>query len=136
MVAALENARPDFVRRNLGQLPVESALLRVPAYALGAAWANVSLEEWIAYLRAAPSTIRDRAVAACPARLREALTEELALRVAVDPGLATSARRKIVRAALHAAPTAGNGVGNGATGRPMAVEDEETGIMESPEAKS
>jgi flagellar FliG-like protein len=104
VVGDLESTRPDFVRRNLGQLPVESALLRVPDHAIAAAWAQVAFDDWIAYLRVAPAAIRDRAIAACPQRLREALVEELSLRVAPDVGRATNARRKIVRAALSAAP--------------------------------
>jgi flagellar motor switch protein FliG len=102
VVTTLESTRPEFVRRNLGALPVESALLRVPEHALEAAWATVSVEDWIAYLRAAPETIQRRALAACPARLVEAVEEELGVRVAVDPGRAAQARRRIVQAALRA----------------------------------
>lgn len=125
LVEALQSARPDFVRRNLGQLPVESALSRVPAYALAAAWSTVPFDDWISYLRGAPEDIRARAIAACPTRLRDSLDEELHLRVKVDARQATDARRRIVRAALHAAPTAGNG----ATGPARGVEDEDTAIM-------
>lgn len=104
VVSDLESTRPDFVRRNLGQLPVESALLRVPEHALAAAWASVPFEEWITYLRIAPDAIKQRAISVSPARLRDGLVEELALRVAPDPDRATEARRRIVRAALTAAP--------------------------------
>jgi hypothetical protein len=104
VVSDLESTRPDFVRRNLGSLPVESALLRVPEHALSAAWAMVPFEEWITYLRVAPEAIKLRAISVCPARLRDGLIEELALRVATDPDRATEARRRIVRAALTAAP--------------------------------
>jgi hypothetical protein len=104
VVSDLESTRPDFVRRNLGQLPVESALLRVPEQAIAAAWAHVALEDWIAYLRVAPPAIKDRAIATCPQRLRDALVDELNLRVAPDPARATAARRRIVRAAISAAP--------------------------------
>lgn len=108
VVSDLESTRPDFVRRNLGLLPVESALLRVPEHALAAAWATVPFDEWITYLRAAPEAIKVRAIAVCPSRLRDGLIEELALRVATDPDRATEARRRIVRAALTAAPRAGS----------------------------
>lgn len=104
VVTNLETTRPDFVRRNLGQLPVESALLRVPDEALAAAWAKVPFEDWLAYLRVAPPDIRARAMHVCPSRLRESLTEELSLRVAGDPVAGTKARRKIVEAALAAVP--------------------------------
>ncbi|MCA9552846.1 MAG: hypothetical protein KC933_22620, partial [Myxococcales bacterium] len=100
-VTTLESTRPEFVRRNLGALPVESALLRVPEHALEAAWATVSVEDWIAYLRAAPDTIQTRALAACPARLLDVVQEELSMRVAADPGRAAQARRRIVQAALR-----------------------------------
>jgi Mg/Co/Ni transporter MgtE len=106
VVSDLESTRPDFVRRNLGQLPVESALLRVPEQAIATAWAQVAFEDWIAYLRVAPPGIRDRAIATCPQRLRDGLVEELGLRVAPDVPRATAARRRIVRAALSAAPLA------------------------------
>jgi flagellar motor switch protein FliG len=109
VVSDLETTRPDFVRRNLGVLPVESALLRVPEQALGAAWSRVPFEDWLAYLRVAPEAIRVRALASCPARLRQNLTDELALRVAGDPARATQARRRIVEAALTAAPALGGG---------------------------
>ncbi|MCB9646066.1 MAG: hypothetical protein H6730_05620 [Deltaproteobacteria bacterium] len=101
VVTTLESTRPEFVRRNLGALPVESALLRVPEHALEAAWATVSVEDWIAYLRAAPDTIQTRALAACPARLLDVVQEELSMRVAADPGRAAQARRRIVQAALR-----------------------------------
>jgi flagellar motor switch protein FliG len=104
VVSDLETTRPDFVRRNLGQLPVESALLRVPEHALASAWATVPFEEWITYLRVAPDAIKTRAISVSPARLRDGLVEELALRVTADPDRATEARRKIVRAALTASP--------------------------------
>lgn len=104
VVNDLETTRPDYVRRNLGQLPVESALLRVPDEALSAAWAKVPFEDWLAYLRVAPEDIRVRALHACPARLRESVTEELTLRVAGDPVAGTRARRKIIQAALGAVP--------------------------------
>jgi hypothetical protein len=109
VVSDLESTRPEFVRRNLGQLPVESSLARVPEHALQSAWAVVPFEDWIAYLRVAPEAIKQRAVAACPQRLRDGLVEELRLRVAPDLDRATAARRKIVRAALNAAPRASNG---------------------------
>jgi flagellar motor switch protein FliG len=99
----LESTRPDYVRRNLGQLPVESALLRVSDGALGAAWVTVPFEDWIDYLRAAPQAIRERSLSTCPARLRESVSSELELRVAADPARAKAARRRIVQAALRAA---------------------------------
>lgn len=105
VVSDLESTRPDYVRRNLGQLPVESALLRVPDEALAAAWAKVPFEDWLAYLRVAPQDIRARALHVCPARLRESVTEELTLRVAGDPVAGTRARRKIIQAALGAVPS-------------------------------
>jgi hypothetical protein len=104
LVSNLESTRPDYVRRNLGQLPVESSLLRVPEPALGSAWVVVPVEDWIAYLRVAPEAIRIRALAACPARLRDGVENELSLRVAADPDRATRARRRIIQAALQAAP--------------------------------
>lgn len=104
VVSELESTRPEFVRRNLGQLPVESALLRVPDEALAAAWAKVPFEDWLAYLRVAPAQIRERAMNVCPARIRDALSEELTLRVAGDPVAGTRARRKIIQAALGAVP--------------------------------
>lgn len=107
VVSDLESTRPDFVRRNLGQLPVESALLRVPEHALAASWATVPFDEWITYLRVAPDAIKIRAISVCPQRLRDGLIEELALRVATDPDRATEARRRIVRAALTASPRTG-----------------------------
>lgn len=111
VVSDLESARPEFVRRNLGQLPIESALLRVPEQALAAAFAVVPIEDWLAYLRVAPHGIKERAIAACPSRLRDGLMEELGLRIAPDLERATLARRRIVRAALSAAPRAHNGAG-------------------------
>jgi hypothetical protein len=80
----------------------------VPEHALAAAWAMVPFDEWITYLRVAPEAIKARAVAVCPARLRDGLIEELALRVATDPDRATEARRRIVRAALTASPKGGS----------------------------
>lgn len=109
LVSELEVMRPDFVRRHLGRLPVESALLRVPPEALAAAWASVSVEDWITYLRGAPQGIKDRALGACPARLKEGLVDELGLRVVPDPDRATDARRRIVRAAIAATPAGGRG---------------------------
>lgn len=109
VVSELESTRPDFVRRNLGVLPVESALLRVPEQALATAWSKVPFEDWLAYLRVAPDGIKQRALATCPARLRESLSDELALRVAVDPVRATAARRRIIEAALSAAPALAGG---------------------------
>jgi hypothetical protein len=104
LVSDLETTRPDYVRRNLGQLPVESSLLRVPDQALGAAWVMVPVEDWIAYLRVAPEAIRIRAIETCPARLRDGVESELSLRVAADPDRATRARRRIIQSALQAAP--------------------------------
>ncbi|MCK6548209.1 hypothetical protein L6R52_20335 [Myxococcota bacterium] len=109
LVSELEVMRPDFVRRHLGRLPVESALLRVPPEALAAAWASVPIEDWITYLRVAPSVIKERALGACPARLEAGLVEELGLRVVPDPLRATEARRRIVRAAIAATPAGGRG---------------------------
>lgn len=109
VVSELESTRPDYVRRNLGVLPVESALLRVPEQALATAWSKVPFEDWIAYLRVAPEPIRLRALATCPARLRESLSDELALRVVGDPTRATQARRRIIEAALSAAPALAGG---------------------------
>jgi hypothetical protein len=128
VVSDLESTRPDFVRRNLGQLPVESALVRVPEHALSAAWAIVPFEDWIAYLRVAPEAIKQRAVAACPQRLRDGLVEELRLRVAPDLDRATLARRKIVRAALNAAPRTSNGASLELT----VVEKTDPGVKLSP----
>ncbi len=104
LVTNLESTKPEYVRRNLGQLPVESSLLRVPEYALGAAWVTVPVEDWIAYLRVAPEAIRSRTLAACPARLRDGVESELSLRVAADPDRAARARRRIIQAALQAGP--------------------------------
>lgn len=103
LVARLELARPDFVRRNAGRLPLESALLRVPDAALAAAWAKVPLDAWISYLRVAPGAVRARALEACPPRLEPAVKEELSLRVGVDADTARAVRKQIVRAALAAA---------------------------------
>lgn len=102
VVSTLETTRPDYVRRNLGQLPVESALLRVPDEALDVAWGTVSLEDWVAYLRVAPPGIRTRALGTCPKRLRASVEDELSLRVAPDQARAVAARRRIVQAALDA----------------------------------
>jgi hypothetical protein len=104
LVSDLETTRPDYVRRNLGQLPVESSLMRVPEQALGSAWVTVPVEDWIAYLRVAPEAIRIRALDTCPARLKDGVEGELSLRVAADPDRATRARRRIIQAALSAAP--------------------------------
>lgn len=106
LVSDLEVTRPAFVRRNLGGLPVESALLRVSEAALAAAWTKVPVDAWVAYLRVAPPEIRRRALAACPPRLLEGVEEELSLRVAADPAVAARARRRIVEAALESAPLA------------------------------
>lgn len=121
LVSNLETTKPDYVRRNLGTLPVESALLRVPEYALGAAWVTVPFEDWIHYLRAAPEGIRTRALASCPARLRDNVKSELSLRVAADPDRATQARRKIIQAAVQAAP-AGQGQDDDANPGPSVVQ--------------
>ncbi len=96
----LEAVRPEFVRRSAGRLPVESSLRRVPLSALSAAWNEVPLEAWIAYLRVAPADIRARAFDACPNRLRPAVQEELDLRVPADPDAARAARRRVVAAAV------------------------------------
>ncbi len=101
MVTTLEQTRPDFLRRNLGQLPVESALLKVPEQGLQGAWAQVSVEDWVAYLRGAPENIRVRALASCPQRLRDSIEDELSLRVSPDPQQVIIARRRIVSAALE-----------------------------------
>ncbi len=127
LVASLEVSRPDYVRRNLGVLPVESALLRVPVSALEVAWSRVSVTDWIDYLRAAPETIRERALASCPKRLRPQVEDELNLRVAADPSKAAAARRQIVEIALTAAPALGTGAGREVTvverkGRPSREE--------------
>lgn len=114
LVSNLETTKPDYVRRNLGTLPVESALLRVPEYALGAAWVTVPFEDWIQYLRAAPEAIRTRVLASCPARLRDSVQSELSLRVAADPDRATRARRRIIQAAVQAAPIEQDGQEDGA----------------------
>lgn len=121
MLEALAASRPDFVRRNLGQLPVESALLRVGDASIVRAFAEVPLEEWVAYLRAAPEAIRNRALHLCPARLKEALHEELGLRVVADPTRASEARRRIVRAAI----SAHGPLSNGAAERPLATRERE-----------
>lgn len=121
LLVTLEGARPDFVRRNLGQLPIESALLRVPDAALSRAMIEVPLDDWAAYLRIAPEMIRGRVLHACPARLKEPLQEELGLRVAADPARGAEARRRIIRAALAAQ----GHPANGAIQRPLAVEDRE-----------
>jgi len=109
LVAALTKARPELVRRAGGRLPIEAALLQVPDSALTRAFDAVPLAMWATYLRGAPDAIRARALAACPARLSEALTEELGLRVAPPPAAVAAARRAIVRAALDAQSVLANG---------------------------
>jgi hypothetical protein len=121
LIETLEASRPDFVRRNLGQLPIESALLRIGDHAIARAFAEVPLDEWATYLRAAPETIRGRALHACPARFKEPLKEELGLRITADPTRAIEARRRIVRAALAAQAAATNGP----SGRSLATEERE-----------
>jgi hypothetical protein len=123
LLRVLEASRPDFVRRHLGQLPIESALLRVPELALQLAWATVPIEDWVAYLRIAPEAIKTRATAACPTRLREGLLEELKLRVVADPSRGIEARRRIIRAALSGAQLGAQQ--NGAAKRP--VEEKKPG---------
>ena len=102
LIEELARSKPELLRRNLGRLPVETALTTLPEPAIEAAWAKVPLEGWLAYLRGAPAPIADRCLALCPARLRAAVTEELSLRVPVDRDAAREARRRIVRAALDA----------------------------------
>ncbi len=109
LVSGLESTRPRFVRRNLGQIPVESALLRVSDAALESAWAAVPLADWLTYLRVAPPGIRTRALATCPERLRETVDEELSLRVAGDRSAGARAKKRIIRAALNAVPRLGAG---------------------------
>lgn len=103
LLEQLEQDRPDFVRRNAGRLPVESALLRVPESALEVAWSDVPVDVWIAYLRSAPADIAARALEVCPARARAAVRDELSLRVTVDLDEARHARKRILRSALSAA---------------------------------
>ena len=103
LVGALSQARPDLLRHSGGRLPVESALASVPEAALARAFDAVPLATWATYLRAAPDSIRSRALAAVPRRLAEALAEELALRVTADARTVALARRAVIRAALKAA---------------------------------
>jgi hypothetical protein len=130
LLAALQASRPELVRRNLGQLPIESSLLRVPEAALAAAWAAVPIEDWVAYLRSAPEAIKLRTTAACPARIREGLIEELKLRVVADPGRAVEARRKIVRAAIGAGGFSGAAPGGNGARRP--AEESKTAPLHDP----
>jgi hypothetical protein len=122
LLVRLEAARPDFLRRNAGRLPVESALLRLPEAALAAAWSAVPVEAWVEYLRGAPPEIARRALDACPPRLRASVDEELSLRVATDAEAGRAARKRVVRAALAAAGALGAPGGSAGPGarRPSA----------------
>lgn len=100
LLERVARARPDYMRRNAGRLPVEGALLQVPEEALAAAWGAVPLEVAIRYLRTAPAEIRARLLAQCPPRLLPGVQDELSLRVGVDPEAARSARRRIIAAVL------------------------------------
>lgn len=102
LLERLARVRPDFMRRNAGRLPVESALLHVPEAALASAWSAVPLDVWLRYLRTAPAAIRSRLLTACPPRLLPGVEDELSLRVGVDPEAARSARRQVIGAALAA----------------------------------
>jgi len=100
MLESLARTRPDLLRRNAQDLPVESLLLAADPQAISLAFAELPIEDWAAYLRSAPEPIRKRVEEACPARSRPALTEELSLRLQVPTDRAMEARRRVLRTVL------------------------------------
>ncbi|MFO0725043.1 MAG: FliG C-terminal domain-containing protein [Myxococcota bacterium] len=100
MLESLGRTRPELLRRNAQDLPVESLLLSADPQAIGLAFAELPLEEWAAYLRVAPEAIKKRVVEACPERLRAGLAEELGLRVEIVHERAMEARRRVLRTVL------------------------------------
>lgn len=100
MLESLGRTRPELLRRNAQDLPVESLLLAADPQAISLAFAELPIEDWAAYLRSAPEPIRKRVEEACPARSRPALSEELSLRVQVPTDRAMEARRRVLRTVL------------------------------------
>ena len=100
MLESLARTRPELLRRNAQDLPVESLLLAADPQAISLAFAELPIEDWAAYLRSAPEPIRKRVEDACPARSRPALSEELSLRVQVPTDRAMEARRRVLRTVL------------------------------------
>jgi hypothetical protein len=94
--ALLESMRRDGGAKAAAGLVVESALLEAQPDALAAALLGTPADRLTAYLRGAEPPVRDHLLAACPARLRKELEEELSLRSSAPRDEFIAARRELL----------------------------------------
>jgi flagellar motor switch protein FliG len=94
--ALLEKLRREGDGRSARALVTESALGGVPADVLASVLLRVDPARVVAYLAGADGRLREHLLAACPARLRRELEEELQLRGPSAPSGFLEARREIV----------------------------------------